>query len=967
MSTNEIESSHLVHAITERLSSTIKDVVPWFVEQMPAPYFRDISTEAREEHLSALIAAKSSDQPVSLTLRSADDAVWTFINDTDRPGLLADLVDRLPPARPLNSAHIYTAEDSQIVIDVFSFRKSKPFDMDAVELQAAYERFVSAMPEFAPHLTEESIRAHCENCRSDYINAVSGKRFFKHLDMYRSVAGTERVTTHVEAVDSVPGYARLMIAAANADPTSLFRRTARYLSSRGIDVRRAYLESMGPPDGTQVSMLSLVVVDSKRDMVNAERPATVALRHDLARLVWLDQRVLKRANEFVSEETSSLTQCEVLVALSDLIHQRIGPLEPYRYSRDRVEDLVFRNCDLSLELSNAVQERSGIGRLDAKAYEQCIHNIHNRAAAAEGGASGRRVLEMLCAAALAIKATNLGVTGRCALGFELDPGFLHGELTDTRSAPYGVLYFYGRMFHGFHVRFRDIARGGLRVVRPRNAEAYLNEINRLYSEAWGLANAQQLKNKDIPEGGAKGVILADPAASTERVVKALGDTLLDLNLSEAQNQNGLIYLGPDENITDELISWLVDQAARRGHPCPNAFMSSKPGAGINHKEFGVTSEGVVVFLEAALKSQGIDPRTQSFTVKMTGGPDGDVAGNAIRIMHREFGPNTQIVGIADGTGSAEDPNGLDLEELLRLVDEGCGIASFNSQYLSAHGRVRTLSDVDGVEARNTLHNRIKADAFIPCGGRPAAVNGNNWRSFLSETETASARVVVEGANLFFTEDARDALSKEAGVLFVKDSSANKCGVICSSYEIAASLLVDEQTFLEIKETFVKDVLEQLRRLARREAMILFSHYRRRPHVPLSKVSSQLSDTINRLKDSVITQLENMDSAQLSKATRLVEEHLPKSLVDAAGAEAIASLPTAYCNRIIASVLASEIVYREGIDGFVDVSEPQLGILAVGYLRQLEKSRRLQALLETEDVSHKDTVLEVLNDCLSLRL
>ena len=111
----------------------------------------------------------------------------------------------------------------------------------------------------------------------------------------------------------------------------------------------------------------------------------------------------------------------------------------------------------------------------------------------------------------------------------------------------------------------------------------------------------------------------------------------------------------------------------------------------------------------------------------------------------------------------------------------------------------------------------------------------------------------------------------------------------------------------------------------------------------------------------------MDSAQLAKATRLVAEHLPKSLVDAAGAEAIASLPTAYCNRIIASVLASEIVYREGIDGCVDVSEPQLGILAIGYLDQLEKSRRLQALLATEDGPHKDTVLEVLNDCLSLRL
>ena len=97
----------------------------------------------------------------------------------------------------------------------------------------------------------------------------------------------------------------------------------------------------------------------------------------------------------------------------------------------------------------------------------------------------------------------------------------------------------------------------------------------------GPANAQQLKNKDIPEGGAKGVILAAPAASTERVVKALGDSLLDLNLSSEQGQDELIYLGPDENITDELISWLVDQAERR-HPCPNAFMSSKlvPGSTI---------------------------------------------------------------------------------------------------------------------------------------------------------------------------------------------------------------------------------------------------------------------------------------------------------------------------------------------------------------------------------------------------
>lgn len=46
-----------------------------------------------------------------------------------------------------------------------------------------------------------------------------------------------------------------------------------------------------------------------------------------------------------------------------------------------------------------------------------------------------------------------------------------------------------------------------------------------------------------------------------------------------------------------------------------------------------------------------------------GGPDGDVAGNEIKILVREFGTNAKIVGIADATGCAEDPDGLDQEEV----------------------------------------------------------------------------------------------------------------------------------------------------------------------------------------------------------------------------------------------------------------------------------------------------------------
>ena len=136
----------------------------------------------------------------------------------------------------------------------------------------------------------------------------------------------------------------------------------------------------------------------------------------------------------------------------------------------------------------------------------------------------------------------------------------------------------------------------------------------------------------------------------------------------------------------EDINWIVKRARERGYPIPSAFMSSKPDAGINHKTYGVTSEGVQVFLDVALREMNMHPSQRQqqiaaaaagasssassaaaseedsgeqgssqrpyFTVKMTGGPDGDVAGNMIKILHREYGEQgCRIVGLADGTVS----------------------------------------------------------------------------------------------------------------------------------------------------------------------------------------------------------------------------------------------------------------------------------------------------------------------------
>lgn len=107
---------------------------------------------------------------------------------------------------------------------------------------------------------------------------------------------------------------------------------------------------------------------------------------------------------------------------------------------------------------------------------------------------------------------------------------------------------------------------------------------------------------------------------------------------------------------------------------------------------------------------------------------------------------------------------------------------------------------EGLARRNTMPFRVKSDAFVPAGGRPATINKDNWFMYLDKVQCVAAAMglsniveiqdgkpssplIVEGANIFNTPEAREELFKHGKVTIVKDSSANKCGVITSSYEV----------------------------------------------------------------------------------------------------------------------------------------------------------------------------------------
>jgi len=376
-----------------------------------------------------------------------------------------------------------------------------------------------------------------------------------------------------------------------------------------------------------------------------------------------------------------------------------------------------------------------------------------------------------------------------------------------------------------------------------------------------------------------------------------------------------------------------------------------------------------VFLDAALREKRLHPtqRNQPFTVKITGGPDGDVAGNMIRILMREYGDQgVKVVGLADVSGCAEDPNGLDSNELLRLVHGALPIACFDPSKLSDHqdsalhliAAAEGCGDEKALRARNSMHNRVVADAFIPAGGRPSTINESNWRSFLQPNGEPSSKLIVEGANLFITPGARQLMYEETGIPIVKDSSANKCGVICSSYEILSSMLLSNEEFKAIKEPLVADVLKRLRFLAGQEAELLFREFRTLPG-SLPDFSMRISNTINTLTDVMFADLDKrFPDGDYGPIRHLVKEYMPDKLFEVAEDRLEARVPKEYYKCILASSLASKMVYREGVMFVEQHTDAYLANLSFDYIEAEKACREVDQAMREVDWTGREKAGEI---------
>ncbi len=520
----------------------------------------------------------------------------------------------------------------------------------------------------------------------EYVRVSPPERVARVIYLYWKTKSDDGVHLDVEPLPDSEGIEeyRLILGIGNPPHKGFLLQIIEVLNRLGMEVMRMYCLTVS--DGVYPYLLSTFYV---RLADGQQLTKASNLYPQLQRELYNIQILSMQSHSyevFVRGGLSSGTDASLIDAMIGFCHTNLAHNRPDTFDLEGIMRAFHNHPDISLKLVSLFHVRFDpdiVGRDDlyADTLEQTMRAV-------EEYDTGRRFLDgfrrtiFRCAISFirhCLK-TNFFVAEKHALAFRLDPAYLE-DLSEEFTAdlphdrPFRITFFVGRNGSGYHIGFSDIARGGWRTLITQGRDDYITSANTMFRENYVLAHTQHLKNKDIYEGGSKlvAILNAHPGEGAAFVRQHLYklqfgfiNAFLDLYVTKEgraadprvvdyYGQDEPIELGPDENMHDEMVELIAAQAVKRGYVLGKGVISSKK-VGINHKEYGVTSIGVVRFCEVTMKELGIDMHTQPFSVKFTGGPNGDVAGNAMRLL-LERCPQVQIKLIIDGSGALYDPSG----------------------------------------------------------------------------------------------------------------------------------------------------------------------------------------------------------------------------------------------------------------------------------------------------------------------
>lgn len=397
-----------------------------------------------------------------------------------------------------------------------------------------------------------------------------------------------------------------------------------------------------------------------------------------------------------------------------------------------------------------------------------------------------------------------------------------------KPVPKFEIFVYSPRVEGVHLRFGNVARGGLR---------WSDREEDFRTEVLGLVKAQQVKNSVIVPVGAKGGFLPRrlPLGGSRDDIQAEGIACYRifisglLDITDNLKDGGVV---PPANVVrhDDDDPYLVVAADKGtatfsdiangiaidyGFWLGDAFASGG-SAGYDHKKMGITARGAWVGVQRHFRERGINVQEDPITVIGIGDMAGDVFGNGLLMsdklklvaafnhLHIFIDPNPDpATSFVERKRLFELPRSAWSDYDTSIMSEGGGIfpRSAKSIAISPQMKERFAIEADRLTPTELLHALLKAPVdllwnggigtYVKASSESHADVGDKANDALRVNgDELRCKVVGEGGNLGMTQLGRVEFGLNGGATNT-DFIDNAGGVDCSDHEVNIKILLNE--------------------------------------------------------------------------------------------------------------------------------------------------------------------------------
>ncbi|MGQ9723073.1 MAG: Glu/Leu/Phe/Val family dehydrogenase [Candidatus Jordarchaeum sp.] len=311
------------------------------------------------------------------------------------------------------------------------------------------------------------------------------------------------------------------------------------------------------------------------------------------------------------------------------------------------------------------------------------------------------------------------------------------------------------VYEGYRVQYnyaRGPCKGGVRY----HPSVTYDEIKALAAlMTWKCAVA------DIPYGGAKGGVICNTKEMSicelERLTRRYTYMILPIIGPEKD------IPAPDLYTNEQTMAWMMDTySMMTGYSVPGVVTGKPLEIGGTKGRSYATGKGVMFITRRALEYYKIP--LKGSTVAIQG--FGKVGSYAAEFLTEK---GCKIVGITTVEGGLFNPDGLNVNQLLKHVRTGKPLSEFEG---------KNIEYVPNLEKANKQLLSMDVDVLLP-----AAMENQITHENANDIE---AKIIVEGANAPTTPKA-DEILIDRGIPVIPDILANAGGVIVSYFEWVMSL------------------------------------------------------------------------------------------------------------------------------------------------------------------------------------